>query len=234
MRCALANSVFARCTALLHAKVKLLMTLSYIAAVLVSSEHGYIAWVVLGALIATMLLTSGVSTRAIIGRLLAIVPFIALCALGLLIGGAFERFVQIVIKSTLCVAAATWLSLTTPFSELLAALRMLRMPGIMVTMLALLYRYTFVLGEEARRMQHAFLSRCPRRLYMRDARYVGMLVGALLLRAHERADRIFMAMLSRGFDGEFKALNPERPKPVEWLVLAGFALAAFAVSLMLR
>lgn len=230
----MANSAFTKCTASLHAKVKLLMTLSYIAAVLVSSEHGYIAWAVLGALIASMLLISGVSPRAIIGRLLTIVPFVALCALGLLVGGAFDRFVQILIKSTLCVTAATWLSLTTPFSELLAALRMLRMPSIMVTMLALLYRYTFVLGEEARRMQHAFLSRCPRRLSIRDAKYVGMLVGALLLRAHERADRIFMAMLSRGFEGEFRALNPERPKPVEWLILVCFALAAFAVSLALR
>lgn len=230
----MANSAFAKCTVSLHAKVKLLMTLSYIAAVLVSSEHGYIAWAVLGALIASMLLISGVSPRAIIGRLLTIVPFVALCALGLLVGGAFDRFVQILIKSTLCVTAATWLSLTTPFNELLAALRMLRMPSIMVTMLALLYRYTFVLGEEARRMQHAFLSRCPRRLSIRDAKYVGMLVGALLLRAHERADRIFMAMLSRGFEGEFRALNPERPKPVEWLILVCFALAAFAVSLVLR
>ncbi|MFA4029567.1 MAG: hypothetical protein GDYSWBUE_000723 [Candidatus Fervidibacterota bacterium] len=228
------NGVSAEPMIRLHAEIKLLMALSYIVAVLASSASGYAAWVALGALIAVLLPLSGVRVSALAKRLLTIVPFVILCALGLLIGGAVERFIQVVVKSTLCVAAATWLSLTTPFTELLSALRMLRTPSLMVTMLALLYRYTYVLGEEARRMQQAFLSRCPRRLSLKDARYVGMLVGALLLRAHERADRIFTAMLSRGFNGEFRSLSAERPKPVEWLILACFALSVLAVSVALR
>ncbi|MCS7253644.1 MAG: energy-coupling factor transporter transmembrane component T [Armatimonadota bacterium] len=215
-------------------EVKLLMALSYIIAVLISSPKNYTAWGALGALILVTLLVGKAKASAVAKRLLAIIPFIILCALGLLVGGSFERFTQVVVKSTLCVAAATWLSLTTPFSELLAALRALRVPNIMVMMLALLYRYTFVLGEEATRMQRAFTSRCPRKLSISDARYIGMLTGALLIRAHDRADRIFMAMLSRAFDGEFRAIISKRPRSIEWLILLCFASLALAISLALR
>lgn len=184
-----------------------------------------------------VLLISGMGiglTKIFVKRLLALIPFIALCALGLLVGSSIERFTQVVVKSTLCVAAATWLSVTTPFNELLCALKALRTPSIMVAMLAMLYRYIFVLGEEALRMQRAFVSRCPRKLSLPDAKYIGMLTGALLLRAYDRADRIYMAMLSRCFDGEFRALLTERPKVTDWLILCFFTALTFAISIALR
>ncbi|MFA4016721.1 MAG: hypothetical protein RUDDFDWM_001832 [Candidatus Fervidibacterota bacterium] len=218
----------------IHAQIKLLMVLSYIVAVIASSPKGYLAWVAFGVLIMIMFILCRVKFGVLFARLLMLIPFIVLCALGLLIGGSVDRFIQVVVKSTLCVSAATWLSLTTPFSELIHAMRKLRMPSVMVMMLSMLYRYIFVLGEEALRMQRAFLSRCPRKLSLADAKYVGMIVGSLLLRAYGRAERIYMAMLSRCFDGELRVISKESPNASEWFLLLAFAISAFALSIVVR
>jgi cobalt/nickel transport system permease protein len=218
----------------IHAQVKLLMVLSYIIAVIISSPKGYLAWVAFGMLIMLMFILCRVKLGIVLARLLTLIPFIALCALGLLIGGSVDRFVQVVVKSTLCVTAMTWLSLTTPFSEIIHAMRKLRMPSTIVTMLSMLYRYIFVLGEEALRMQRAFLSRCPRKLSLADARYIGMMVGSLLLRAYDRAERIHMAMLSRCFSGEMRVISKGSPSALEWLLLIAFTALAFTLSAVMR
>jgi cobalt/nickel transport system permease protein len=112
-------------------------------------------------------------------------------------GGAV--FLTVVVKSTLCLLTMILLSNTTPFAELLNALRKIGFPTLLVTTLALLYRYIFVLIDEAERLNRARESRTFRGSRLAKWRSLASLVGQLFVRSTERAERIFAAMLARGW-----------------------------------
>jgi cobalt/nickel transport system permease protein len=105
----------------------------------------------------------------------------------------------ILVKSTLCLLTMILLSNTTPFSELLDVLRRLRVPALLITTLALMYRYLFVLVDEAQRMQRARASRTFLRKRRQLWRTLGTVIGQLFVRSTERAERIHTAMCSRGW-----------------------------------
>ena len=107
----------------------------------------------------------------------------------------------IVVKGTLGVAASLTVAATTTATELPAALSRLRVPGVLTSMLMLMIRYVDLLAAEAGRMRMARISRgdSPRALHQAGA--IASSVGALFLRSYERGERVYVAMLSRGFDG---------------------------------
>ena len=112
----------------------------------------------------------------------------------------------IVIKGTLGVAASLTVAATTTARELPVALSRLRVPALIVSVLTLMIRYIAVLSAEARRMRVARISRgdSPRMLHQVGA--TAKTVGALFLRSYERGERVYLAMLSRGFDGRVPPL----------------------------
>ena len=107
---------------------------------------------------------------------------------------------KLILAILLTTAAALLLVASTGMPAIGVALRQLRVPEAFVTQLQLLYRYLFLLGEEAMRMERARdLRSCGRRgtgLWVS-----GTLLGALLLRAVARAQRIYDALLLRGYSG---------------------------------
>jgi cobalt/nickel transport system permease protein len=120
------------------------------------------------------------------------------------ISGGWISFVSILLRSVLTVSAALLLAATTGFPAICRALSRLGMPQVFVRQLEFMYRYIFVLVEEARRMARA------RELRSFHNRGMGIgplssMVGHLLLRTWERAERVHMAMLCRGFSGEAAA-----------------------------
>jgi cobalt/nickel transport system permease protein len=123
------------------------------------------------------------------------------------ISGGWVSFASIMIRFTLTVSAAFILIASTGLNAVCLALDKLGAPRIFVMQLMFLYRYIFVLTEEALRMVRA------RALRAFDGRGLGFgsyssLVGHLLLRTLERARRIHLAMLSRGFAGKIHLLRP--------------------------
>jgi len=91
------------------------------------------------------------------------------------------------------------LAATTPFSAQIGVLRRLHVPGLLVTTLALMHRYLFVLGDEAGRMRRARASRTLVRSRRLDWALSANVVGRLFVRASERAERIYLAMCARGW-----------------------------------
>ncbi|MCX7969467.1 MAG: cobalt ECF transporter T component CbiQ [Armatimonadetes bacterium] len=212
----------------LDSRTKLLMFLAYAFAVLSTKPQMHIAWIALAILLATMFFAARIPIGWALKRFVPILPFIGLGAVGLFFSGSRETFVQVTVKAVLCVGAAIWLSATTPFNQLLEGLRRLKVPTLLTTMLSFMFRYLFVLAEEAIRMARAYQSRCPRKQTLKDAANTGKLAGALMLRTYDRAERIYIAMLSRGFDGEFRTIS------VQHMTFADFALLfAFAGLLVL-
>jgi cobalt/nickel transport system permease protein len=135
-------------------------------------------------------------------RILIFEPFIvAVAVLALLQPGGFLKFSTIVVKSTLSLVTIIVLSNTTPFTELLGVFRHLHAPPVFLTMMALMYRYVFVLVDEMQRMKRARLSRTfkNKKENARSWRSLSMMIGQLFLRSTERAERIFAAMSARGW-----------------------------------
>lgn len=138
--------------------------------------------------------------RFLLGRMLALMPFaLGISALSLFQPGGMHVFLGIATRSALCLFALVLLSATTPFSGLLRLARRARLPPLMVTTLALAWRYAFVLAEEAHRMQRTRLARCFNPARRREARWRAVLLGRLLLRTMDRSGRVYSAMLARGW-----------------------------------
>jgi cobalt/nickel transport system permease protein len=138
------------------------------------------------------------------------------------------RFVSILIKSWLSVQAAILMAATTAFPDLLWALRALRLPRPLVSIISFMYRYMFVLADEALRLRRARAARAAQGegrsgggVWWRG-RVAGGMVGNLALRAFERSERIYDAMLARGFQGEMKTLTPPVMTEADRYALAGW------------
>jgi cobalt/nickel transport system permease protein len=149
------------------------------------------------------------------------------------------RFFSILARSWLSVQMAVLLVATTQFPDLIHALEHLRLPRILTTIIAFLYRYLFVLADEAARLLRARQSRsavAPGRRaggsLLWRARVTGAMAGQLFLRSYERSDRIYHAMLARGYTGHLRTLNPHTMAGLDWLVLSLALSCLFLVQLV--
>jgi cobalt/nickel transport system permease protein len=143
---------------------------------------------------------------------------------------------NIVAKGTLGVWAALLLIGTTTPRDLLIGLDRLRCPQIFTQIATFMLRYLEVIIGEARRMRIARISRGydPRFLWQAKALAVG--VGALFLRAFERGERVYLAMISRGYAGRLPAPEASGAGALQWTAAALLPVAAavIAVGTLLR
>ena len=145
-------------------------------------------------------LASRMSIIFALRRLLVAEFFIlGIALLALFTPSARPLFISAIIKSNLCVLTLLVLIWTTPFSQILQVFRRLRLPTVMLTTLALMYRYLPVLAEESRRMTRARASRTFSRSHRLAWRSLTAIIGQLFVRSAERAERIYLAMCSRGW-----------------------------------
>lgn len=133
-------------------------------------------------------------------RLVFLEPFVLLMAAAAAFQPDGLRVVTgILVKSTLSLFCVILLANTTPFSDTLRVLRRIGVPAILLTTLALSYRYLYVLLDELERLQRARASRtfvAGRRHWWR---LLSNAVGQLFVRSSERAERIAAAMSARGW-----------------------------------
>jgi cobalt/nickel transport system permease protein len=143
---------------------------------------------------------------------------------GVPLSAGWLSFASILLKFLLTTGAALLLLATTSFPAICHALRRLGFPSLFVSQLLFLYRYLFVLAEEAMRISRARELRSFGRRGKGVAVFV-RLVGILFLRTVDRAGRVYDAMLSRGFAGDIPAFGRSR--------IAGTDLAFLAVTALL-
>ena len=142
------------------------------------------------------------------------------------VSAGWISFLSILMKFFLTISAALILIATTSFPGVCHGLRRLGVPPLFVSQLQFLYRYLFVLMEEAMRIVRARDLRSFGKRGM-EAKVAMRIIGALFLRTVERAERIYRAMLSRGFQGEMPVLKRRSMRPVDalFLVLVAGSLA---------
>lgn len=234
---------------LLHqidARVKVVMTLLLILSIVLTPERAWatylLLWMVIGGL--GRLADVGIIRLARRGGLA--IPF-ALAAstllftlpgrplvtfLGMTISHAgLARFISIVLKSWLAMQSAQLLAITTSFTDLLGAFKSLWMPSTLVVIIALMYRYLFTLRDEAQSLMRARAARSAELSGQKSGgglmwriQVAGGMIGNLFLRSYERSERVYAAMLARGYDGTIHTVAPP-PLPMRD-ILYGIILAA--------
>jgi len=139
--------------------------------------------------------------------------------------------VGVVCRGVAIGALALLLVGTAPVHHTLTAAHRLRVPGLLVLVTLLAYRYAFLLADELRRLRVALRVRGFRpRADSHGYRTVGHVVGAVLVRGADRADRVAEAMRARGFDSRFHTLTAFRT--TSWDVV-GFLLLTAATGMLL-
>jgi cobalt/nickel transport system permease protein len=125
---------------------------------------------------------------------------------------------------------------TTPFPELLRATRVLHAPAVLAATMSFMYRYLFVLVNEAMRLQTAREARSagPGRSLLWRARVLGGMIGSLFIRSYERSERIYAAMLARGFTGEIRTFTRLVWQPRDSWTGLGWGVALIGASVLGR
>lgn len=124
------------------------------------------------------------------------------------------------------------LTATTTFRNILRAMADLRIPGIFLQLTEFTVRYLFVLVDELKRMQRARKARGfkARSLWHRASlRVIGATIGLLFLRAYERGDKVYTAMLARKFTGEIRTMSEFKLRPADGFMAFIFAVAGIAL-----
>jgi len=241
----------------LDSRVKLALTLAFVLCVSLTPAGAWPVYILLLSLVLAASILSELGVVFVLRRSLVALPF-ALAALPLLVtvkgpalfsiavgswvlavsAAGLERLVSIALKSWLSVQMAILLTSTTPLPDLLVAMRALRLPKLLVAILGLMWRYLAVLGDEALRMIRAREARSGSQdersggtLGWR-ARVTGAMAGSLFLRGYERSERIYNAMLARGYDGTIRSF-PLRPVPAKERLLLLLALLLLVALLLL-
>lgn len=184
----------------LPAGVKLAAALAVVLLVVLLPRQAWGAHAAVAISLAGVAWAARLGLRPVIVRLLLLEPFVlGIALLALLRPGGTMLFLSMLTKATLCLASMVLLTATTRFSDLLGVLWRLRVPPLLVTTLALMHRYLFVLLEELERMQRARRSRSftgGRAMAWRGSAQVA---GQLFVRTSERAERVYLAMCARGW-----------------------------------
>lgn len=154
----------------------------------------------IAAVLLALIFASRIPPFFFLKRVLFFEPFIlTVAALALFQPAGLMKFGILIVKSTLSLVTVILLANTTPFHELLRVLRRIHVPPVLVTLLALMYRYIFVLADEMQRMRRARRSRTFGDRRERTWVLLSRIVGQLFLRSTERAERIYAAMSARGW-----------------------------------
>lgn len=240
----------------LDARTKFVLTIGFILTTALTPIGAWPIYLLLLALVLGAIILSELGVGLVLKRATLALPFI-LAALPMVFTSKGEivwqislgslnvnfylpglvRFLSIALKSWLSVLAAILLASSTQFPDLLLAMRAVGVPRLLVAIFSLMWRYLFVLADEALRLMRARASRSghsdrsdikPGGSLIWRARITGGMAGSLFIRAIERSDRIYTAMLARGYDGEVRSHPLPKMDRFNWasLILGLLGLAA--------
>jgi cobalt/nickel transport system permease protein len=123
---------------------------------------------------------------------------------------------NIAVKGTIGVAASALLTATTTVPDLLRALERLRVPRALVAIATFMIRYGEVLSADLARMRIARISRGDDPRWIWQVRALARTAGALFIRSYERGERVYVAMLARGYGFGVTATAVERTPGRSW------------------
>jgi cobalt/nickel transport system permease protein len=208
-------------------RLKLALVLLLIFFLVLSPPGSWLVFGLYGLIVFSLILLAGLPAGSVLKRSLLVMPFVFLVAvfvpffkegetiLAFPLGSweikiSYEGLIvfgSILCKAWLSLLGLIWLTSTTRITDLLNALRRLHFPRLLVMIISFMYRYIFVIIDEMLRIKQARDSRSCRKAGLKEIRNLGNLIGALFIRSYERSERVYSAMLARGFDGQNRAID---------------------------
>jgi len=228
---------------------KVLATILFVFAVALVPRHGWWAYGVDVALLAAVAIAAKAPARLLGQRLAVEIPFILFIVLLPFVGGGAKTHLLgvplsraglqaaggIAAKATLAVLATGLLTATTKPPAILAGLTRLRCPSQLTAIAGLALRYFQVVLEELRRMQIARVARGDDPSWIWQMRAAARSAGALTVRCLQRGERVYGAMLARGYTGDMPdTVLSERAQPLEWAVTLVVPLVAVTATVLAR
>jgi len=230
----------------LDARAKILGFVIFAVVVVTTPAHAGWAFVLYGLTLVFLAALARLSPLAVAKRLLVVVPFVVVVAVflpsyhqegrailewgplrvtdrGLLV------FWNAAAKALLATFGMVILGLTTHFQELVHGLGRLHVPRVFVLTLSFMHRYSHLFLEESRRMQRAMQSRNYQPTWLGQAPALGRMLGSLFLRSYSRGERVYVAMVSRGYEGTFPLAGDRRLRASDVVFLACLLAAAAAI-----
>ena len=232
----------------LPSHLKIIAVLLFVLVVVSTPITYWPAFVIFLALVIAAATAGKISIFTLSKRALIEVPFIFFAVL-MPFFGTGERFelgpfnlyregllagLSIVAKGTLGVLSAVILSTTTTAREILRGLERLRLPTIMVQIASFMLRYVNVISDEMERMKIARQSRGFDATGVKHWKVIATSAAALFIRSYERGERVHLAMLSRGFDGELPHTEVKSVGAQAWLIALTIPTFALITSICVR
>jgi cobalt/nickel transport system permease protein len=198
-------------------RTRILCTVLFVFAIVLTPNGHWWTWAIYGLAILSLIWLSQVTLLVLLKRLAVEFTFIGVVLLGTLFhGGGNVLWAwgplqittvglivlgSVTLKALLSLLLLNLLTLTTSVPALLEALVELRVPPLLVAILASMYRYIGVLTAEFNAMRRAAESRNLMSSKRWQRLVIGNMIGSLFIRTYERGERVYQAMLSRGYQG---------------------------------
>ncbi|MEY2233189.1 MULTISPECIES: cobalt ECF transporter T component CbiQ [Streptomyces] len=230
----------------LPAHCKLAATLAFVVVVVSTPREAVWAFGLYAVLIAAVAAVARIPAGFLLRRLLVEVPFVAFAVLmpfvaegervqvlgmSLSVSGLWGAW-NVLAKGTLGVAASVLLASTTELRALLLGLQRLKLPPLLVQIASFMIRYGDVISDELRRMSIARRSRGFEASGIRHWGVLAKTAGALFIRSYERGERVYLAMVSRGYAGSMPVIDEVAATRAQWAYAAALPVTALAVCLM--
>ncbi len=225
-------------------EVKLAAALLFVAAVVATPRSALWAFGVHAAVLVGLMAVARLPVGFVLRRMAIEIPFL-LFAIALPFIGRGERIDvlglslsheglwgawNIIAKATLGIGASIVLAGTTQVPDLLKGFHRLRFPRAITSIMGFMIRYLDVVIGELNRMRIALRSRGYRPRRLGQTRPLAAAAGTLFIRSYERGERVYLAMLSRGFTGSMPDLERSRGGPAQWALAAPVPALAAAVA----
>ncbi|WP_327168221.1 cobalt ECF transporter T component CbiQ [Streptomyces subrutilus] len=225
---------------------KLAAVFAFVIVVVSTPREAVWAFGLYALLLAAVAAAARVPAGYLLRRLLIEIPFVAFAVLmpfvaegervhvlglSLSVSGLWGAW-NVLAKGTLGVAASVLLASTTELRALLLGLQRLKLPPLLVQIASFMIRYGDVVSDELRRMS---VARRSRGFEARGVRHWGVLAktaGALFIRSYERGERVYLAMVSRGYAGSMPVIDEVSASRAQWAYAAALPVTALAVCLM--
>ncbi len=222
-------------------QTRLVCSLLTVFAITLTPNGEYLTWALYAVIIFSLLVLSKVNLLLVLKRAGVEFLFVWVVLLGILFNptgdiiwswgvlrittGGLTILSSVTVKLFLCLMMMNLLILTTPISALLQALIALKTPPLLVAILGSMYRYLNLLIQEANNMKQAALSRNLLLNPQNTRLVVGGMIGSLFIRTYERGERIYQAMLGRGYQGDLYTDNLPKLKTPDLFMITLTVLA---------
>ncbi len=217
----------------LDARVKLVCALVLVVAILATPVAANVLQAVYAAVLVAIAAASRLPAAWVLRRMAILAPFLVLGTVAVMFlpsAEAISLWISVGGKCVLALLGSVLLAGTTTSADLLRAAHALHVPRTLTALSGFALAYIAVLAEEAGRMITAMRSRGGVRGLGRRLRVGVSMLATLMARTAERADRIALAMVARGYRGTMPALAQERVPAAQWAVVGGVVALTGALT----